>query len=1352
MAIIEPGFEDELGVYKLVEKDYILTKNFLKGFLASSNLHVYEKEFKEKQISIIPVNEVREFEKLYQYKPKITKNTSKVYMVNISNPPMNTPTDEFYSKVFINGRLLDIYTEFNFFNGNIIFTFADDDIHEKLKELNEVSSIIISFEYHVFNNEDTLLGDVLTIDYFEEDGTMVPTDDMNANERDFIFLLDNLNPNLIQDMTYVIDGEEISFLNEANLIKVVEDYEYLIIKFKDHIIKFYEDIKIIFNDKLDIKRGHKNFLIELTFLGSTDLYIDGFHLVEDSDYTVYTREDNSRYIDLSKIRSTYFKKLRSGSKVICVSYPKLPNVESMDVFSTTEYKVLSDMKKFIPDLYSTKNEMKFSKDGIVTFGEFIVPLDNDHLTLYVDGLRVANTNIKNLFEEVDYVKTLKDLPTNINLEFINRVIIDPYEQYQTMYFQSEYFNFVFPSYIYFTDILNHYIALEEMLTIIKDYYTNENSQPFLWEVGDGHEFSRYRRFARDPFRVSTNDDRDPEEVNDELMFSGKLVQPLNSNGDEIYANGLKEGRDFHLIEFYDNIRSVFKQYDEIVFNVNVVNEYYMYRLFFITEIIDDYTIKVIEPGYIHDDDLSRYPSVSGYPVNIVQGNFYPKGTKFIKDKYKHGLSDELYTLEYKFKSLKDTILQRREFYYHNELYLNYLIDLYRYIDMYLSYVKLPYTDNYYDEYRKRHYEPTEEFKENLRDLKNSEKKSILRYFKSPGYKAYLASIEDNITYQENDEIYKDERNLKEYLNSPLADDWDKFTKSNLYKNSIYDIQHKEFLKDDSVYNAIPRVSAYFDNLYRLSNEISNTGKEFYYCRYNLNAIEEILDRNLETYELSLNVNEVKEFSPHLNINEDRSVNLLLKYYDKLPKEKTIYNLSTINRSLFNLGKSLKGVLNNNNIQTVALRDLDELYKIDPTLIHDLLDGNPLDAITLFNIWSNYLDRPSYDIVDSFKSYFVFEDFNLYYAMNKRLTSGQNLPPLLFKKSLKLNTEFTEDFVTSIDSRYSSQPIFGLYGLEQCLNLESLILIKQPVMPYKGYWTELSRLKKLKTLILTGCYRIDDLRWINKASSPQTIIINGTSISNLYGLNFTDTKHLNISDTEVDDIGLLSSAIKLEHLELINTNVTEFPSNIPLENLKTLRIGSNTWIDDLEFPALSNLELLELRNVTIYSYFFEEMICNCENLKYLIIDNCNFAFNNEVQLSKLKNLKVLKITNSNLDNFSLEPGYQPSGVLAVILDSNNLTEINRSLWHFIELPNLRILSLVNNKISDINFERYLNFRKNLRPTNKRIIDLRNNEFSIEVQREYKNLQLANTKYLDEILIDLDLGFDVINYTNEIITQL
>jgi Leucine-rich repeat (LRR) protein len=227
---------------------------------------------------------------------------------------------------------------------------------------------------------------------------------------------------------------------------------------------------------------------------------------------------------------------------------------------------------------------------------------------------------------------------------------------------------------------------------------------------------------------------------------------------------------------------------------------------------------------------------------------------------------------------------------------------------------------------------------------------------------------------------------------------------------------------------------------------------------------------------------------------------------------------------------------------------------------------------------------------------------------------------------------------------SSQNITSLKGIEQLPNLMNLKLRNNLITDI----SPLSQLKYLQKLNirnnaikdLSPLAQLTGLKYLNIHSNPgiasisplrgltnlKTLIMGNVSINGEYEVlaNFWNLKKLNLRNSEVNDLEVISGLINLQYLNLYaNPDITSFAALQNLGDLRTLMLADDAVGDQLkDVGKLFRLQYLNLRNAHVTDL---TPISQLVNLEYLNLHS-NPNIKTIAPLKSLVRLKTLILRN------------------------------------------------------------------------------------------------------------------------------
>lgn len=205
-----------------------------------------------------------------------------------------------------------------------------------------------------------------------------------------------------------------------------------------------------------------------------------------------------------------------------------------------------------------------------------------------------------------------------------------------------------------------------------------------------------------------------------------------------------------------------------------------------------------------------------------------------------------------------------------------------------------------------------------------------------------------------------------------------------------------------------------------------------------------------------------------------------------------------------------------------------------------------------------------------------------------------------------------------------------------------------------------------------------------------LILRQNSIVNVEGI-FTLLKHLEVLDLANNRIEILKAngfdgLLHLSILNLEGNSISEIEDGafIGLENLQILKLDRNK-IKQLDNEALSGLLAIESLslNFNLIESFNYEALSNFTYLLQLDLQNNRLKEIPEELLNNGKSLKELHISSNPLQTISSRT--LTSDTLEELYIRNCSLPLVKNL--FVYLPNLRILDLSNNALTDVSLESF-----------------------------------------------------------------
>ncbi|XP_044581139.1 lutropin-choriogonadotropic hormone receptor isoform X1 [Cotesia glomerata] len=275
-------------------------------------------------------------------------------------------------------------------------------------------------------------------------------------------------------------------------------------------------------------------------------------------------------------------------------------------------------------------------------------------------------------------------------------------------------------------------------------------------------------------------------------------------------------------------------------------------------------------------------------------------------------------------------------------------------------------------------------------------------------------------------------------------------------------------------------------------------------------------------------------------------------------------------------------------------------------------------------------------------------------------------------------------------------------------------------------------------------------------------ISSSTISNITKINFNHNSITYIpatvlnSMTSIEIIFLRRNQIKginhdgfknlpnLKVLELDDNCLTEIPKVIKhLHNLEDLSLSNNKikQLDSNAFSGNPNITSIDLRGNPIKKIHFRTFQ-NHVKLRKLILSN-NKELMHFPSLNGTQSLEILRLDRASLTSLSDHLCVQSPNLKSLNLESNFLTTIP----HLKDCRNLRVLNLVNNKITEITGNKFttLNLLHDLLLSRNGIKTIPSNAFNGLKNLQVLDLQSNEIEYIDpdafsscQNLKDLNLG--------------
>lgn len=219
-------------------------------------------------------------------------------------------------------------------------------------------------------------------------------------------------------------------------------------------------------------------------------------------------------------------------------------------------------------------------------------------------------------------------------------------------------------------------------------------------------------------------------------------------------------------------------------------------------------------------------------------------------------------------------------------------------------------------------------------------------------------------------------------------------------------------------------------------------------------------------------------------------------------------------------------------------------------------------------------------------------------------------------------------------------------------------------PWKSYFTNRFELTPEDTVTLDWLYRFVGIDSLNISGRREIFGLQALS-------ELRDLKVIDISNTEITDLGPISNVTFLESLNLTNTPTSDIQFIKYSDRLKHLDI-SNTRIEDIsQLLNLKSLVSLKAENTPIMSF----AVLN-EFKKLTQLDLKGSGFNNLENIQELDQLENLNLSGNYMINYSALSGM--SSLKNLDLSKTNIQDIGALTG----LKNLEILDISGSPVADI----------------------------------------------------------------------
>ena len=214
-------------------------------------------------------------------------------------------------------------------------------------------------------------------------------------------------------------------------------------------------------------------------------------------------------------------------------------------------------------------------------------------------------------------------------------------------------------------------------------------------------------------------------------------------------------------------------------------------------------------------------------------------------------------------------------------------------------------------------------------------------------------------------------------------------------------------------------------------------------------------------------------------------------------------------------------------------------------------------------------------------------------------------------------------------------------------------------------------KHLKVLVINEEREIKDSHLLKDFMALESLVLKHDILAPTAesALTLKNLKRLSLSIDDEERTFNLAKLTQLEFLVLVTAN--HFVGFEYLNKLKSLRIDDFKCDPNIVFDALPHVNSLRRINLTCYDHEIEglEKFSNLEALK---IKGCS-----QIKLGEFRNLKVLDLENSSIQDFS---NFEKTPSLEKLDLSSLQSEID--LQDIYKFPNLKYLTFLESRLNDI----------------------------------------------------------------------
>lgn len=389
------------------------------------------------------------------------------------------------------------------------------------------------------------------------------------------------------------------------------------------------------------------------------------------------------------------------------------------------------------------------------------------------------------------------------------------------------------------------------------------------------------------------------------------------------------------------------------------------------------------------------------------------------------------------------------------------------------------------------------------------------------------------------------------------------------------------------------------------------------------------------------------------------------------------NISSLN--LLSVPNLKKLIANNTKISNILLSNTDNLEYL---YIHDNQNLNRLDLGTLNNLIEINISNTSIDNLD------LSQSINLEQVQSR----GSSVSEIDLRDSPKI------EFINVSNN----SNLLNLY-LGDTENLTELIANKTGITND----LRLENALNLKTLQLSN----SNVRSLNLSNSPELSTLDITNIPNLRQLEIasinskdidltgnSNLESINILDTDISYL-ITSGLYNLKDIRANNTLLKEIDlSN--LSKLESVNFENNPELNEIKLLNNPNLSDLIVSNTLIDSLEIDKNMpierLHAQNTKLTSLDLSDHEILEDIKISDNSNLNYLNLSDTNVSEVNLDG----VGQLEEFLSNNTkLKKLNVS-----GAPNLLILEINNNLLTDIDLSNNLNLTKIDLSYNKQISNI------------------------------------------------